>query len=152
MSRTFTVCTIRPFTFADFPAWLPLWNANNLGVINDAVTNETWARMCDTQSAVNGLGAFQGQELVGLVHYVLHPTTGAIEPVCYMQDVFVSPAHRQKGIARQLIEHLAALGRDQKWTRLYWLAENQNEAAQALYQSLGVHMDFSLHIMPLETS
>jgi GNAT superfamily N-acetyltransferase len=140
---------IKPLTHTNFPDWLPLWNANNLGIVNETVTTETWARICDTDSPVHGLGAFDGDTLVGLVHYILHPTTGAIEPVCYMQDVFVTPEHRKLGIARKLIAHLANIGKREKWARMYWLAESKNTAAQNLYKSLGVKMDFTLHILPL---
>ena len=140
---------IRPFEQNDFPQWLPLWNANNLGVINEPVTTETWTRICDPESQVYGLGAFNKDQLIGLVHYILHPTTGAIEPICYMQDVFVHPSHRKKGIARKMVEHLVKIGKREKWARMYWLAEANNTAAQNLYKTLGVRLDFTLHIMPL---
>ena len=35
-----------------------------------------------------------GDALLGMIQYVLHPTTGAINDACYMQDVYVDPAHR----------------------------------------------------------
>ncbi len=140
---------VRSLEMKDFGAWLPLWNGNNQGVINEKVTTETWARICDDKSPVHGLGAFEGAEMKGLVHYVLHPTTGALEPVCYMQDLYVDPAHRKKGIGRTLVEELAKIGKKKNWTRLYWMAESKNEAAQRLYESMGIKLDFTLHIMPL---
>lgn len=141
--------TIRPLQADDFPQWLPLWDGNNMGQRNEAVTTETWARLTDTGSAVHGLCATEKGKLVGLVHYILHPTTGSIAPVCYMQDVYVMPEHRLKGIARALVEKVAETGRREKWARMYWLAEAENKAAQALYKELGVKLDFTLHILPL---
>ncbi len=138
---------IRPLHNDDFPDWLPLWDGNNLGTRDEAVTAQTWSRLNDPSSPVHGLVATRGGALVGLVHYILHPTTGALNDVCYMQDVYVAPAMRQKGIARKMVQALAQKGRTEKWTRLYWLAEAQNKAAQALYKNLGVKLDFTLHIM-----
>lgn len=140
---------IRPLQNPDFPAWLPLWDGNNMGRRNEEVTAETWSRLIDSGSPVNGLAAFNGGEMRGFVHYILHPTTGYIRPVCYMQDVYVDPEHRRKGIARTLVQELTKIAKKEQWGRLYWFAENSNEAAQALYKNLGVKLDFALHVMPL---
>lgn len=139
---------IRPPENRDFPDWLPLWDGNNLGHRDEKVTSETWARLTDPDFPVHGLLAEQDSRLVGLLHYVIHPTTGNIKPVCYMQDVYVDPEFRRQGIARKLIEELVAQAKSHKqWARLYWLAESHNEAAQTLYQTLGVKMDFTLHML-----
>lgn len=140
---------IRTLQQSDFPAWLPLWDGNNLGQRDQAVTTQTWGRLLDPASLVCGLGAVKGDQLVGLVHYVLHPTTGAVEPVCYMQDVYVDPAHRGQGIARQLVKAVAQQGKKDGWARMYWLAESSNIAAQGLYKDIGVTLDFTLHILPI---
>ena len=140
---------IRPLQNADYEIWLPLWDGNNLGTRDEAVTAETWRRLMDAKSGVGGLAAFEGERMCGLVHYVLHPTTGAIAPVCYMQDLYVDPARRKKGIARALVQELVKIGNKEEWARLYWLAEADNKAAQALYKTLGVKLNFTLHVMPL---
>ncbi|MEC7029320.1 MAG: GNAT family N-acetyltransferase, partial [Pseudomonadota bacterium] len=64
-------------------------------------------------------------------------------------DVYVDPDHRRKGIARKLVEYLAAIGQEQDWARIYWLAEQDNTAAQSLYKNVGIKLDFTLHVMPL---
>jgi GNAT superfamily N-acetyltransferase len=139
---------IRPPENRDFPDWLPLWDGNNLGHRDEQVTSETWTRLIDPVFPVYGLLAEKDSRIVGLLHYVVHPTTGSIKPVCYMQDVYVDPEFRRQGIARKLIEDLVAQAKGHKqWTRLYWLAESNNEAAQTLYQTLGVKMDFTLHML-----
>lgn len=141
---------IRPLRNDDFPDWLKLWDGNNLGQRDQDVTSETWARLMDPSMPIGGLGAEMDGRLVGLTQYVLHFTTGAIAPVCYMQDVYVAPTHRQRGIAKAMVQHLQDLGREKRWERIYWLAENNNKAAQTLYRSLGKPLNFTLHIMPLK--
>ena len=140
---------IRAIENRDFPDWLPLWDGNNLGQRDEEVTSETWSRLIDPESKVCGLVAEQDGALVGLVHYILHPTTGAVRDACYMQDVFVAPEVRRQGIAKKLVEHLSAIGKKEKWARMYWLAEAENENAQALYKSLGVRLDFTFHVLVL---
>lgn len=141
--------TIRALELHDFPSWLPLWNANNMGHKNEAITTETWSRLIDENSPINGICALSNGEIVGLTHYVLHPTTGAIEPVCYMQDVFVDENSRGQGIAKAMVQEVVKIGKREKWARLYWLADAENEAAQALYKNIGVKMNFNLFIQPL---
>lgn len=99
--------------------------------------------------SVYGLASFEGDQLTGFLHYILHPVTGHIEPVCYMQDVFVAPPYRGKGTAKQLIEALSELGKKEGWARLYWMAEQNNIAAQKLYRDIGVRLNFSFHVLPL---
>lgn len=141
--------SVAPLAAGDYEEWLPLWIGNNQGQFDEAVTETTWARLTDPASYVGGLAAWQGGKMAGLVHYILHPVTGHIQPVCYMQDVYVLPEYRRQGIARKMIGVLAAKGKEESWARLYWLAEAGNESAQALYKNMGVKLDFTLHVMPL---
>lgn len=134
---------------ADYPEWLVLWQANNNGQIGADVTQETWARLLAPESPVCGLGARTGGRMAGLVHYILHPVTGHIQPACYMQDLYVDTAYRRRGVGRALVERLAARAREEKWARLYWLADENNAEAQALYRNLGLRLDFSFYVMPL---
>lgn len=141
--------TTSPVTPADHAAWLRLWHDNNGADIDPAVTAQTWARLNDPDSAVNGLLARDGDQVCGLVHFILHPVTGNLNHACYMQDLFVDPAYRRRGVGTALVAQLAALGRMAGWARLYWLAESANPEAQGLYRKLGVRLDFTFHVMPL---
>ena len=118
---------------------------------SEEVTALTWSRICDPQSQIGGLGIRRevGMPLVGICHYILHPTTGNVRLVCDMQDLYVMPEMRRQGLGRMLVTHLAQMGRGEGWTRLFWLTETGNEAAQQLYMSLGRKLDFTVHILPL---
>jgi len=138
---------VRPLEFTDFAAWLPLWTANNLGINDEKITAQTWQRLCDPDQTVYGFGAFEGKDLVGILHYILHPTTGHISHACYMQDLFTSENHRRKGIAKKLLRALLEEYRKQKWARIYWIAEQNNAAAQKLYEDFGKKLEFSFHVL-----
>ena len=140
---------IKPLCPQDYEPWLPLWIVNNHGQVADDVTAATWDRLICDDPAVSGLGAWRDGRLAGFVHYIVHPVTGHVDPVCYMQDLFVAEDHRQQGIARALVLALAELARRAGYARLYWLAETDNAAAQALYKNLGYRLDFSFHVLPL---
>ena len=138
----------------DYAAWLPLWHANMENSVTAEITAETWRRICDPAFPIGGIGIRETADgpLCGICHYILHYTTGNLKQVCYMQDLFIDPACRRKGLARILVTYLAALATAQGWARLYWLAESQNEAAQGLYKSLGYKLDFTLHVLPTQSA
>lgn len=140
--------TVRPLERKDYDSWLPLWQENCLHQISDEVTAETWRRLTNPKENVFGLGVFNAENnLIGFLHYILHPTTGFKNDACYMQDVFIDENHRRQGNAKRLIWELHALGKEQKWTRIYWFAEKNNNIAQNLYKNLGISMNFSLHML-----
>ena len=142
---------IRSLHGRDEDQWRSLWHENMQNQASEALTETTWTRICSPDSPVYGLGAWSGETLTGILHYVLHPTTGSLHHVCYMQDVYVAPAHRRKGIAKAMINELAQVGRQKGWERIYWIVEQNNQEAQNLYEGLGVKLDFSFHVLPLQS-
>ena len=139
---------IRPIARNDFEQWLPLWQENCLHQISEEVTAETWRRLTNPKEHVHGLGVFdEADNLCGFLHYILHPTTGFKEYACYMQDLYVPQEKRRQGLAKRLVWELNDIGKQQKWARIYWFAENDNIAAQNLYKTLGISMNFSLHML-----
>ncbi len=60
----------------------------------------------------------------------------------YLEDLFVRPAARGRGIGRQLLAHVAALARARGCARLEWSVLDWNEPAIGFYRALGaVPMD-----------
>ncbi len=139
----------RPLAYPDFAEWLPLWDANNLGQRDEAVTQETWRRILAEDEPVYGICAEQNAQLLGIAHYILHPTTGHLKPVCYLQDVFVLPEQRGRGIGRRLVEDVIRRGTHEGWARMYWLTPEDNKSAKALYKNLGIKLDFAFYVLPI---
>ena len=139
---------IRSLERRDYEQWLPLWQENCEHKISDEVTKETWRRLTHPKEKMGGLGVFDAQDnMLALLHYILHPTTGFIENACYMQDIFVAQEYRKQGLAKRLMWELQDVKKTEKWSRIYWFAENDNVAAQKLYKTLGIKLDFSLHMI-----
>ena len=60
----------------------------------------------------------------------------------YLEDLFVRPAHRGKGVGKALLVYLANLARERDCGRLEWSVLDWNEPAIGFYRSLGaVAMD-----------
>jgi len=55
----------------------------------------------------------------------------------YLEDLFVLPAFRSRGVGRRLLSYLARLAVERKCGRLEWWVLDWNESAIRFYQSLG---------------
>src|SRR5258706_8009416 len=102
---------IRPIAPGDQAAWRPLWDGYNAfygregaTALPEEITATTWARFFDSAEPVHALVAERGGRIVGIVHYLFHRSTTAIELTCYLQDLFTDAQVRGGGIGRALIE------------------------------------------------
>ncbi len=59
------------------------------------------------------------------------------QPSLYLEDIFVRPAHRGRGIGKGLFKHVAEIAVARGCGRLEWAVLNWNEAAIGFYRSLG---------------
>lgn len=143
---------IRPVVRADFADWLPLWDGYNAFYgragatsLPAEITQMTWARFFDAYEPVHGLVAETDRQLVGLAHYIFHRSTIMIEPTCYLQDLFTSPAARGKGVGRALIDAVAERARLAGSTRLYWHTQETNLTAIGLYDQVAERSGFIVY-------
>ena len=69
-------------------------------------------------------------------------STFLARPGVYLEDLFVKPAHRRRGIGKALLERVAREAHARRCGRLEWSVLNWNEPAIRFYESLGgVAMD-----------
>jgi GNAT superfamily N-acetyltransferase len=59
------------------------------------------------------------------------------QPGLYLEDLYVKPEHRGKGIGKALLARLARLARDRGFGRLEWSVLDWNEPSIGFYRSLG---------------
>lgn len=55
----------------------------------------------------------------------------------YLEDLFVRPQHRRRGIGEALLAHLARRCVDEGWARFEWSVLDWNAPSIAFYKSLG---------------
>ena len=130
---------IRPLRPNERQSWEPLWQGY-LAFYNSAVTREvtdtTWSRLHDPAEPMHVLGAFLDGKLVGIVHYLFHRSTWTTGDYCYLQDLFTAPEARGQGAGRALIEAVYDRAKVAGASRVYWLTQDSNATARALYDTL----------------
>lgn len=97
------------------------------------VTSFTWARLMDPANALCLRLACVDGIPQGFAIHQHHPSTWVMGDDGYLEDLFVAPEARGKGLGRALIQDLIAIARAQGWRRLYWLTEIENATARRLY-------------------
>jgi GNAT superfamily N-acetyltransferase len=127
---------IRAALPSDEPAWRRLWRGYcefYAATIPDEVTNRTWHRILDPDSAVMCIVAEVEGQVLGFANCVVHENTWESQPVCYLEDLFVSPDARGRGIGHGLVEWLRNAMRAEGWARVYWMTAAGNETARRVY-------------------
>jgi GNAT superfamily N-acetyltransferase len=76
-------------------------------------------------------------EAVGFALWFLNFSTFSGRAGIYLEDLFVRPEHRHKGIGKALMSHLAARCIENGWTRLQWAVLDWNTPSIDFYKSLG---------------
>ena len=131
--------TVRAVSADDRNSWEPLWRgylAFYRADLTADVTEHTWSRLCDPASSVHGLVAMRGRQVLGLAHVVLHDTTWATRPTCYLEDLFVDRAGRGTGVGRRLIDAVYAFAHERDAGSVYWLTQEYNSPARSLYDTV----------------
>jgi GNAT superfamily N-acetyltransferase len=143
---------IRFVTRDDHAKWLPLWDGYNAfyersgpTALKPEITAMTWSRFFDAYEPVHGLVAERGGELLGLTHYLFHRSTTAIEPLCYLQDLFTTEASRGKGVGRALIERVYQQAKLAGSSRVYWQTHETNLTARTLYDKVAERPGFIIY-------
>ena len=62
------------------------------------------------------------------------------KPGIYLEDLYVKPELRGKGVGRKLLAHLAALALNRGCGRFEWAVLDWNEPAIGFYRSIGARM------------
>lgn len=141
---------IRSVTANDRAQWETLWQDSVDGALSQDVVEHSFHAITDKTGAINALVAEdEAGRIIGLLHYVVHPVAGCIQPVCYMQDLYVSPDARRQGVARALVRELEQTAAANKYDRIYWLLDKTNNGAKDFYQNIGIQLEFGLYIIPV---
>ncbi|HTS51178.1 MAG TPA: GNAT family N-acetyltransferase [Bryobacteraceae bacterium] len=81
--------------------------------------------------------AYWAGEPVGFALFFHNFSTFLARPGIYLEDLFVEPEHRGKGIGKALLVHLARLAMQRGCGRLEWAVLNWNEPSIQFYRKLG---------------
>jgi GNAT superfamily N-acetyltransferase len=133
--------TLRPATAADAPAVHDMLratareqgNEHELCVTVDQVRDDGFGpspRFHVLLAEVEG-------RMGGMALYFFDYSTWTSRNGLYLEDLYVYPESRRRGVARALMTRLAAIAREHGCGRMNWVVMRGNDPAIAFYKSLG---------------
>lgn len=137
--------TIRPATAADVPLILTLIRelAEFERLAHEVVAEEAQLSaqlFGDRPAAEMLLAEGAGGEPAGFALFFQNFSTFLGRPGIYLEDLFVRPAWRKRGIGRALLQRIAALAVERGCGRVEWAVLDWNENAIEFYQKLGARV------------
>ena len=131
--------TIRAIEEKDKDQWLKLW-AGYLEFYKSTISLEqtelTWKRLINNEQKMFGFVAESEEGVIGFTHCLFRPSTWTETDYCYLEDLFVDPNIRGKGIGRALMNKVVELAKEKNSKRVYWTTQEFNKTARVLYDSI----------------
>ena len=129
---------IRAALATDKQRWFILWQGY-LDFYKTELSTEqsslTWQRILDPEFNMKCAVAIDDGLIVGFTTFSLQNSTWSEGGHCYLEDLFVDPAARGKGVGRALIEHVKSYAIENNCSRLYWNTDEDNATARKLYDT-----------------
>ena len=133
--------TIRSATPADVPALFSLIQAlADYEKLSDAVIGspeQLADHLFDVRPYIEAIVADRASQVVGFALFFHNYSTFLTKPGIYLEDLFVLSEHRDQGIGKALLAHLAQLVIDRDCGRLEWSVLDWNEPAIGFYKRMG---------------
>ena len=144
--------TIRAIEEKDKSQWLKLW-AGYLEFYKSTISPEqtelTWKRLINNELKMFGFVAENEDGVIGFTHCLFRPSTWTETDYCYLEDLFVDPNIRGKGVGRALMERVFNLAKEKKSKRIYWTTQEFNKTARVLYDSITPVSEFVQYRLPI---
>ena len=144
--------TIRAIEEKDKNQWLKLW-AGYLEFYKSTISPEhtelTWKRLINNEQKMFGFVAESEEGVIGFTHCLFRPSTWTETDYCYLEDLFVDPNIRGKGIGRALMNKVVELAKEKNSKRVYWTTQEFNKTARILYDSITPVSEFVQYRLPI---
>ena len=132
---------IRPATEADVELLIEFIRAlaEYEKLLNEVVATEEIvleSLFGEQPSAETLIGEWEGEPVAFAVYFENFSTFMGRSGL-YLEDLFVKPEYRQRGIGKLMLKHLAKIAVDRGCPRFEWVALDWNESAIKFYEGLG---------------
>jgi GNAT superfamily N-acetyltransferase len=102
-----------------------------------ATEEDLRAALFGPRPAAEVLVAYAGDEPAGFAMYFQTFSTFKGKPGLYLEDLFVKPEWRKRGLGRMLLARLARLAVERGYGRMEWSVLDWNEMAVRVYRAVG---------------
>jgi GNAT superfamily N-acetyltransferase len=138
---------VRPLRPGDKAGWFALFKAyiEFYGTtVPEDVIETLWQRMMrgEPDCHIGVVAVDDKDEPIGLAHVLFHRSTWSATHYCYLEDLFVDPERRLKGVGRALIEATYREADARGCSRTYWMTQEFNDRARALYDQMATKPPF----------
>jgi len=113
----------------------------------EQLTHEVVATEDDLRQSLFGprpvaevLLAWAGETPVGFALFFHNFSTFLGRQGLYLEDLFVVPEWRGRGVGKRLLAHVAAIAESRRCGRMEWAVLDWNESAIAFYRGMGAHV------------
>ncbi|MFM2422850.1 MAG: hypothetical protein RL291_1380 [Pseudomonadota bacterium] len=132
---------VRPLAAKDRAAWEALFRGYITfykATVADDVIEETFKRLLSGAEGFHlGIVAVDEHDKpIGLAHVLFHRSTWSKTWYCYLEDLFVEPSIRARGVGEALIKRVYEEADKRQATRTYWTTQEFNYRARGLYDKL----------------
>jgi GNAT superfamily N-acetyltransferase len=86
---------------------------------------------------------------VGLAHYRTWEWPLRGETACFLDDLYVVPGQRRRGVGSALLAELGAVAQANGWTVIRWITQRDNEVARRLYERVATVVPVVTYEMPV---
>ncbi|HKP15794.1 MAG TPA: GNAT family N-acetyltransferase [Gemmatimonadaceae bacterium] len=135
---------LRPATSADVPVILACIQrlAEYERLAHECIATEAQLRatLFGATPSAEVVLAFAGDEPAGFALWFQSYSTFLAKPGLYLEDLFVYPQHRGRGLGRTLLRHLARVAVERDYGRVEWSVLDWNVDAIGFYRSIGAEL------------
>ena len=144
--------TVSSLLLADHDEWVPLWRDYVTfyeSELSDDATAVAFSRLVERDGMYAALARDADDRAVGFVHWTTHRSTWNPADYCYLEDLFVAPQARGGGVGQMLIKHVLEWADDAGCGKVYWLTQETNAVARAMYDVVARSTGFVHYEIPI---
>ena len=113
--------------------------------MNEKILQTVWNWLHDKNHEVEGLVYEVDGNIAGLAHYRRMPSPLRGQYIGFLDDLFVDPDHRGKGIGEKILNELKIISKSRGWNLTRWITRDDNVRAKSLYDRLAEKTTWDLY-------
>ena len=113
--------------------------------MNDKILKIVWEWIHDKNHDVCGLVYEQDNKIIGIAHYRKMPSPLRGKYIGFLDDLFVEPKHRKKGVGEKIIKEIKVISKKNNWNLVRWITREDNTKAKSLYKKLSKKTNWEIY-------